>query len=179
MALASDEILMSHLSELGPIDPQITTFTPDGKQISRPAHSYLDGLEEIKKYVREEGHLNPAYYPLLSHLDPALLDFCLKALSRSEQFAEKWLTAHMLSGESEKAKDIAHKLATDKEFITSHGKVIGPDDAVNLGLKVAVLDPGDDLWGLFWRLHLTYDLLCRQRTAAKVFETKFVSLVLS
>jgi hypothetical protein len=54
IALAADSILMSATSELGPIDPQVTITQPDGKQLTRPAQSYLDGLEERSPVHRRQ-----------------------------------------------------------------------------------------------------------------------------
>ena len=64
MALASDEIVMGDTSELGPIDPQVTVTTAQGQRMVRPASSFLDGLELIKRQVDEEGgELSPAFFP--------------------------------------------------------------------------------------------------------------------
>lgn len=175
MALAADEILMSSTSELGPIDPQVTVFGADGRPLSRPAHSFLNGLEEIKKSVTREGSLNPAYYPLLSQLDPALLDFCAKAISRAEQFAEKWLTKYMLAGDVEKAKDIARRL-TNVEQYRSHGMVIDWREAQEMGLNVSFVTADNPLWRELWRLHLAYQIECNQANHAKIFETRRISI---
>jgi ATP-dependent protease ClpP protease subunit len=171
IALAADEILMSSTSELGPIDPQVTVFAADGRPLQRPARSFLDGLEQIKRSVSAEGELNPAYYPLLSQLDPALLDFCDKAIRRSEQFAEKWLVRFMLRDDPERATQIARRL-TDVEQYRSHGMVIDWREAREMGLKVSFLETDDPLWRQLWSLFLAYHI----ESATKIFETRKVSL---
>jgi ATP-dependent protease ClpP protease subunit len=178
IALAADEIVMSSTSELGPIDPQITVFAADGRPISGPAHSFLDGLEQIKQAAAKELGLNPAYYPLLSHLDPALLDYCKKAIERSKQFAEKWLCKHMLKDDHEAAASIAERLVNDKAYISSHGTVIDAEEASKLGLRVLSLDPDNDLWQRLWRLYLEYDVECRTGTFVKAFESRKVSVLI-
>ena len=175
MAMAADEIVMSATSELGPIDPQITISQPDGRMIHRPAQSFLDGLEDIKQQITDEGGVNPAYYPLLSQLDPALLDLCKKELRHSREFAEKWLKKYMLKSDSSKAEAIAKKLADVKQY-SSHGIVIDHEEAVNLGLKIQYYDSDDELWQRFWRLHLAYEVAAQQTRPAKVFETRKVSI---
>jgi len=175
IALAADEILMSSTSELGPIDPQVTIFTADGRPLQRPARSFLDGLDQIKKSVSDDGELNPAYFPLLSQLDPALLDFCQKAIARSEQFAEKWLSRYMLVDRPESARDIAARL-TDVEKYRSHGMVIDSQEAAQLGLRVTVMPPDDPLWKQLWRLHLLYEVENYEHNGAKVFESRKVSI---
>ena len=72
MALASNEIVMSDTSELGPIDPQVTVTTAQGQRIARPAASFLDGLTWIQQQV-EGGELSPVFFPLLTNLDPPSL----------------------------------------------------------------------------------------------------------
>jgi hypothetical protein len=177
IALAADEILMSSTSELGPIDPQVTVFAADGRPLARPARSFLDGLEQIKRSVATEGDLNPAYYPLLSQLDPALLDFCDKAIRRSEQFAEKWLTTSMLKEEPEKAKEIARRL-TDVDQYRSHGMVIDWKEAREMGLRVSFRTSDDPLWRQLWSLYLAYHVECQQKNLSKIFETRRVSISL-
>ncbi len=175
MAMAADEIVMSATSELGPIDPQITLTQPDGRMIQRPAQSFLDGLEDIKGQIQKEGGVNPAYYPLLSQLDPALLDLCKKELRHSREFAEKWLKKYMLKNDANKAETIAEKPADVKQY-SSHGIMIDHEEAVNLGLKIQYYESDDALWQLFWRLHLGYEVAVQQTRAAKVFETRKVSI---
>ncbi|HEY2294329.1 MAG TPA: hypothetical protein VGM86_26820 [Thermoanaerobaculia bacterium] len=175
IALASDEILMSSTSELGPIDPQVTISAADGRPLQRPARSFLDGLEQVKRSVASEGELNPAYYPLLSQLDPALLDFCEKAIRRSEQFAEKWLVRFMLRDHPEHARKIAKRL-TDVEQYRSHGMVIDWREAKDMGLNVTFLASDHALWHQLWGLFLAYQIECNQQSTAKIFETRKVSL---
>lgn len=178
IALASDCILMSATSELGPIDPQITISQPDGRSLTRPAQSFLDGLEQIKAdVVRNGGQLNPAFYPLLNQLDPALLDYCTKAIERSQEFAEKWLRRHMLKADPAKAKEIAGQLADVKKY-RSHGMVIDCAEAKSFGLNVEKQDIESPLWQLLWKLHAAYDMFTRQNGIAKVFESRRVSLLL-
>lgn len=179
IATASDRVIMSATSELGPIDPQVTITQSDGKQITRPAQSFLDGLEQIKAdVVKNSGQLNPAYFPLLQQLDPALLDYCEKVKKRAQGFALKWLEAHMLSGDSKKATTIANRLADVKQY-SSHGMVIDHEEAERMGLTVDYEDPDSELWCVMWRLHATYDMLCRQNpTLSKVMESRKVSLLL-
>lgn len=179
IALAADEIIMGYTSELGPIDPQITVdITPEGMPDSRPAHSFLDGLEAIRQEVEEaKGKLSPVYFPLLQQLDPALIDFCKKAISRSRQFAEKWLKKSQCKDNPEKAKEIAEKLSDPKRYLL-HGTVIDHKEALDLGLCVKYLAPDDHLWQAIWRLYCAYEMDMRHAKLAKIFESANVSLPL-
>ena len=175
IALAADSVVMSDTSELGPIDPQIIITSADGQPTFRPARSFLDGLEAIKIEAAKEGSLSPVYFPLLVHLDPALLDFCRKAIERSEQFAEKWLRKSQCKRAPKKAKRIA-KALTDTERYLSHGTVIDHKEASSIGLRVEYLNSDDELWQRIWRLYCTYEIDIREEQVAKVFESEAVSL---
>ncbi|MBW3637855.1 MAG: hypothetical protein KY445_15535, partial [Armatimonadetes bacterium] len=177
MAMAADEIVMSTTSELGPIDPQISMPQADGRYMQYPAQSFLDGLDAIRKRVVDEGGLNPADYPLLSQLNPALLDQCKKELVHSQQFAEKWLKRYMLKDQPDKAAEIAGKLGDVRQY-SSHGMVIDHQEAKDMGLNVAFYEPDDALWQEFWRLHLDYKLAVQQSRAAKAFESRRVAVVI-
>ncbi|HVX34300.1 MAG TPA: hypothetical protein VHA80_14280 [Solirubrobacterales bacterium] len=174
IAIAADEIVMGEPSELGPIDPQISVTTANGELMTRPAQSILDGLQEIVDSAEDQ--LSPAYFPLLDKLDPALIDFCKKALKRSEQFAERFLSAHMLAGDTDKAKEVAHELNAVEKHL-SHGAVIDADRALAMGLKVKALPPGDDLWDALWRLYV--DLrVALPSPQSRIFEGRKTSLIL-
>lgn len=81
----------------------------------------------------------------------------------------------MLKNDAKKAETIAEKLADVKQY-SSHGIMIDHEEAVNLGLKIQYYESDDELWQLFWRLHLGYEVAVQQTRAAKVFETRKVSI---
>jgi len=161
MCCAADSIVMGFASDLGPIDPQI--FVPDssGQQISRPAHSFLAGFDEIKDAAQKAGELSPAYFPLLDKLDPALLEFCRTSIKRAEQFAGNWLKRHQCKDNEEKAEKIAAHLGDINRF-RSHGAAINAKEALEIGLEVEELEPDDPLWEAIWRIWCEYDLALRQ-----------------
>lgn len=177
IALAADEIIMGYTSELGPIDPQVVVTTPDGRIIGRPAQSFLDGLKAIQAETDEAGgRLSPVYFPLLQQLDPALLDFCKKAVTRSRRFAEKWLKKSQCKNNPKKAKEIAKKLVDPKRYLL-HGTVIDHTEASDeLGLRVRYLPPDDPLWQAIWRLYCTYEADMRDERLVKLFESATVSI---
>jgi len=178
LALAADEIVMGYTSELGPIDPQIIDSTPDGRIISRPARSFLDGLRAIRDEVdKAGGRLSPVYFPLLQQLDPALIDFCKKAISRSERFAEKWLKKSQCKDNPKKARQIAKALVNVERYIL-HGTVIDFDEAQKLGLCVKFLPAEEKLWEAIWRLYCAYEVDMRNEKLAKIFESTKVSIPL-
>ncbi len=177
IALAADEIVMGYTSELGPIDPQIVVTTASGQTIDRPAQSFLDGLKAIQDEVDGAGgKLSPVYFPLLQQLDPALIDFCKKAILRSRRFAEKWLKYSQCRDDPKKAKKIAKQLVDPKRYLL-HGTVIDHKEASEeLKLRVNYLSPDDLLWQAIWRLYCTYEVDMRSEKLAKIFESATVSI---
>jgi hypothetical protein len=176
IALASDAIVMGYCSELGPIDPQVTIVTANGERMNRPAQSFLDGLDEIINSVGG-GNLSPAYFPLLDKLDPALIDFCKKAIQRSERFASEFLKRYMLKDDPATAAKVA-KTLNDSRTHLSHGAVIDAQKASELGLNVTYLPPDDDLWQAYWRLYCEMRIAL-QNPAQKLYEGQQASLLLA
>jgi hypothetical protein len=176
MCCAADSIVMGFASELGPIDPQIYVPDSNGRPISRPAHSFLAGFDEIKEATQKAGELSPAYYPLLDKLDPALLEFCRTSIKRAEQFAGNWLKKYQCRDDDKKAEEIAAHLGDVKRF-RSHGAAINAKEAREIGLEVEELDHDDQLWEAIWRLWCEYDLALRQNNWGYVFEGRKASIV--
>ncbi|HDN67615.1 MAG TPA: hypothetical protein ENF86_01530 [Firmicutes bacterium] len=175
IALAADEIVMGYASELGPIDPQI--FVPQTGE-TLPAHSYLDGLEHIADTIDIKDRKQVLIYmPLLEKLSPQLLDYCRKAIRRSEEFATKWLSRHMLQGNKRKARSIAKKLCDPKKYHL-HGTVIDYKEARELGLKVTYWPPEDKCWKAIWQLFCMYTIDAEKEGFVKIFESDTISLPL-
>lgn len=175
IAIAADEIVMGDPSELGPIDPQIFITTASGEDMARPAQSFLDGLRQIRDDTGE-GDLSPAYFPLLDKLDPALIDFCEKAIKRSKKFAQEFLEQYMLKDDHAKAAEIAEDLANVEKYL-SHSATIDAERADELGLKVGILDYDNELWQAYWRLYVQMRVVLPAPTT-KLFEGRKASLIL-
>jgi hypothetical protein len=175
ISLAAQAILMSNTSELGPIDPQIVTTSPDGTQTSRPAQSYIDAYHDMVKQIEHLGD-GPAVRALIAKFDPVLLDMCRKALERSRRFAENFLKQGMFRGKSANFTHIAKKLNSNDEWL-SHGAVIGPDDARDIGLAIDYRDENEDEWQAYWRLYCEMRLTLTSNTE-KLFESDYASLKL-
>jgi hypothetical protein len=174
--LGSDKILMGYLAELGPIDPQI------GNPYTRsliPARSFIDGLEMIRRYIKEKGDPVQMYLPMLSQIRPEIIAQCQSAIDGSSEFAEKWLKTCMLKGDPAQAKQVAEWLSQGVKY-KSHGKVIDYTEAHDvLRLNVEKIDQNSELWNNIWELYCRSVLfLQQQQNAAKLFESEAVSLVM-
>lgn len=175
IALGADKILMGYNAELGPIDPQIGD--PVSGQ-SVPARAVIDGLETIRKKVKEGD--NPLMYiGTLSRIQPELISICQSAIDESKATAEKWLTTGMLKHDPGHAKEVAKWLSTGETY-KSHGKVIDCREAKEvLKLNVEKIDRDSDLWNDIWELYvrqMTFFQSPAARGVAKLFESETVSL---
>jgi hypothetical protein len=180
IALGSDKILMGYLAELGPIDPQLRMAPPPIPGPTIPARSFIDGLELIRKKVREEGDPVQMYYPMMAHIRPEIVARCQSAIEGSREFSEKWLKKYMLKNDQKQAEKVAKWLSEGKKY-KSHGKMINFEEAKSvLKLNVEKIDPNSDLWTDIWELYCrSIQFLQQSRAAAKLFESESVSLTMS
>jgi len=109
MAMAGDEILMSPLSSLGPIDAQILQ---QGKRFS--ADAFLEGLNKIKEEVKNTGTLNKAYIPILQNVSPGEIQSAQNALDFSKALVTEWLSKYKFKN--------WHKHSSDQKEVTAEDK---------------------------------------------------------
>lgn len=179
IALGSDKIFMGYLAELGPIDPQLQTSSmPRGELI--PARSFIDGLDIIRKKIKDEGDPVEMYLPMLAQIRPEILAICQRSIDDSKALAEKWLKRYMLKHDHEQATLVAEWLSTGEKY-KSHGKVIDYEEAKNvLKLNVEKIDENSELWDEIWELYCrSIAHLQRSRDAAKLFESETISLTMN
>lgn len=175
ISLGADNIYMGHLSELGPIDPQITYKLPNGQYVTHPAQSIIDSFNKIEKSTADKGQLSQAHIPILNNIDIALIDYAEKARKRAQQLAELWLQGHMLKDDHETASEIAEILSDANKHL-SHGRVIDAKEASDMGLKTTFLDKDTHEWNLIWELYCRLDFFMRNTKRIKVYESSTSSL---
>jgi ClpP class serine protease len=176
IALGSDKIMMGYLAELGPIDPQLQTSAIPGGEVI-PARSFIDGLDMIRKKVKEGGDPVQMYLPMLSQIRPEVLAICQRAIDDARAFAEKWLKNFMLKKDPKQAEAVAEMLSTGAAY-KSHGKVIDFNEAKDvLRLNVERIEEKSELWSEIWELYCrSVHQLQQSRGAAKLFESESISL---
>lgn len=177
MCLGADKIMMGYLAELGPIDPQIST---GANQPPTPARSFIDGLEMVRKNVRD-GDPSNMYLSMLQKVRPELISICQSAIDDAKCFAANWLSKYMLKDDMKQAEQVATWLS-DGQTYKSHGKVIDYVEAKNvLKLNVEPINPDTELWYWIWELYVRSVLFLKHRGphTAKLYETANVSLTMS
>ena len=156
VVLGADKILMSPMSELGPIDPSLQV--QPGAQ--SPVLIQDPGVEDVAAYltfltdragISDQHALAETVKPLAEHLTPTLLGRLERTYSHIRLVARKLLSLPKPQY-SEAAMDAISEALTEKMYAHGHG--IGVDEARGLGLKVEKMDASLD--SLTWQLYLEY-----------------------
>ena len=170
MVLGADSVVMSDMSELGPIDPQAPLFG-----IWQSVQNYLDAYKEHEKTLKADPN-NIAAQIMLQKLDPATLKLCEVAMDRARQAAEKLLKRGMFRNGGNWSKT-ARELLDTRRWL-SHAQMISWEDAQDplIGLVVEYHAYHSQEWQDYWRIH------CLQRLAVgehqKLYESDYASLVI-
>ena len=170
MVLGADSVVMSDMSELGPIDPQAPLFG-----IWQSVQNYLDAYREHEKTLKADPN-NIAAQVMLQKLDPATLKLCEVAMDRARQAAEKLLKRGMFRNGGNWSKTVSELLDTRRWL--SHAQMISWEDAQDplIGLVVEYHAYHSQEWQDYWRIH------CLQRLAVgehqKLYESDYASLVI-
>ena len=170
MVLGADSVVMSDMSELGPIDPQIRLR--DGWL---SVQNYLDAYKEHDETLKIDPK-NIAAQIMLDKLDPATLKLCEAAVQRARQAAEHLLQRGMFGNGGNWSRTASELLDTARWL--SHGQMISWEDARDpqLGLVVEYVEYHSKEWQDYWSIY------CLQRLAVsdqqKLYESDYASLVI-
>ena len=88
MVLGADRVVMSDMSELGPIDPLMRFADSNGLIRWQPVQNCLDAYDEYASVLQERPD-NPAAEIMLRKLDPATVKMCQAAKERARRCAEQ------------------------------------------------------------------------------------------
>ena len=175
MILGADRVVMSDMSELGPIDPLMRFADSNGLIRWQPVQNYLDAYDEHANALQENPD-NPAAQIMLRKLDPATVKMCQAAKERARQCAEDLLRRGMFREKGNWSGTVNELL--DTERWVSHSQMISWEDAQHpdtLGLVVEYLDQESERWQDYWQLY------CLQRLSIndhqKLYESDYASLI--
>ena len=176
MVLGADCVVMSDMSELGPIDPQMPFADSTGHVRWQPVQNYLDAYGEHSDAVNQDPN-NVAARIMLNKMDPATVKLCQAVKERARQCAEQLLQRGMFR-ESGNWSGTASELLDTGRW-RSHSQMISWEDAQHpdtIGLVVEHVDQQSDEWQGYWRLY------CLQRLEInndqKLYESSYASLVI-
>jgi hypothetical protein len=153
VALAADEIVMGEHSQLGPIDPQFTIFTPEGPR-SAPGQAIKDQFELAKLECQDPGNIG-AWLPILRSYAPGLLAQCEHQRELAENLVTRWLERYMFAGQSDAAQkaDAAAAWFADFAEFRSHGRRVSRENARSQQLEVTNLEADGELQDAILSVH--------------------------
>jgi hypothetical protein len=169
ICLGADEIVMTELGQLGPVDPSRThpllpedKFQPPG-QDPRPLSISVQDLRQFLQFIANEdaeaeGRMKvtdptPIYVELMHHVHPLVIGAMEQTYSLAKQLTVNMLRLHMDPGD-ESIEQLADKFA---DYYKAHSYPIGRKEAIDLGLKVTVAP--DDLRDVMWQLWKRYTMV--------------------
>lgn len=136
LACAANEVLLTPIAELGPIDPQI--HVPEtGRWIS--ARAIAGSLRQVIETLREVGIKDPQVVrELLQRIPIVELGHYDSLVDHVQHLAEDLLKRRMFKEEpGDVAREVAGKLVRSYKY---HGQVIHVEEAKRIGLKVRTLE---------------------------------------
>jgi hypothetical protein len=159
-AVGADEIVMTEMSELGPVDPTRrhpllpTEDQPNGKKVPIPIS--VQDLRHVLKFLqRELGEDIPPevaatiYTALFEKVHPLAIGALEQSWALAQQVCERVLSTHMDPGaQADEIKSIVDKLS---DFYKSHLYQINRKEAKEIGLKVrdATAAEAEAMWALY------------------------------
>ena len=170
IALGADEILMGAHSQLGPIDPQFTIFTPEGPR-SAPAQAIKEQFDMAKQDCATPANIG-AWLPILRSYAPGLLAQCDHQRALAQTLVARWLERHMLAGESDAAQKAAAaaKWFADFTEFRSHGRRVSREEARARDVHVVDLEDDDELQDAVLSVHHAIQHTLAGTATAKLIE---------
>jgi hypothetical protein len=148
LACSGNQIFMTPIAELGPLDPQITEFNPLENRLEQYSPLHIGATLDLIRDEFQNGHEKLAQ-GLLERLQfPMTLGHINKTLDIGKQYVLKLLESRMLSGDHGKSEEIADRLT---KGYSDHGMCINADEARAIGLNVVDLE--GDLLDLIMEIH--------------------------
>ena len=175
MVLGADRVVMSDMSELGPIDPQMVFADSSGLRRWQSVQNYLDAYDEHNNAINQNPN-NVAAQIMLGKLDPAIVELCQAARERARQSAEHLLRNGMFRKDGNWSQTASELLDTRRWL--SHSQMISWEDArsPNIGLEVEYLKPQSGQWQGYWSLYCLQSLAVGDRQ--KLYESDYASMVI-
>lgn len=149
LACAGDEILMSPIAELGPLDPQITQINPLEERFEQFSPLHIQTTLDLIRNEFEQGNKDLAEGLLKRLQFPLTLGSFIKSHEIAEQYLVRLLKSRMANTGKlgEDPEKIAKRLT--REY-ADHGFCINLDEAKKIGLNVQPIE--DEMLDLIWQL---------------------------
>ena len=186
IALGTDEIVMGHTSEIGPIDAQVIVMSA-GVPRFISAQSFIDARDRLEeRFVKatKQKEQTKQILQQIASLDPPFIDHCEKLMGFSRQVARQKLSKHMFAklGKAEQKKRIEKviKGLSSVEQFKVHGRMINATVAKSeLALNINIIPKDDQYWKDIWQYYVRISVMMSKTGAAKVVESRNELLMLT
>lgn len=171
LALSGNAILMDEKSELGPTDPQMV-MRKEGNTFVAPAQAILDQFKRASEEITQRPESLPVWIPILNHYGPSLLQECENANRLTQKLTSSWLQQFMFANDPDavkKAESISMYFSNNAEHL-SHGRTIGINEAMRLGLNIIDMRNDPVLQEKVWELYVSIGLTWELSPAVKMLE---------
>lgn len=148
LACAGDEILMTPVAELGPLDPQITAMNPLEQRVERFSPLHIESTLQLIRDEFSKGNDKLAEGLMQRLQFPLTLGSFKKLLEVGQDYVEKLLSSRMLKEHADDARRIGSELTTG---YADHSWCITVEEASKIGLKAVEIEA--DLLGVVWQVH--------------------------
>lgn len=170
ICFGASKIIMGPVSELGPIDPQFTTYE-EGMPKWFSVYNLVKSYEDLfRRAVREKGNLEP-YLQQLGKYDEREIKECKAALSLSEDIAIQTLASGMMKKLSKNKIKKRIKIFLTPERTKTHGRPIYRDEARRCGLNIDSRDVNSKVWEIIYELYIRTDNFVSGKSS-KTIESK-------
>ena len=148
LTCGGNDILMTPVAELGPLDPQITAKNPLEQRLEQFSPLHIESTLQLIREEFENGSTQLAAGLLQRLQFPLTLGSFKKSLDVGKEYVVKLLTTRMLKDQMNKAKFIGEKLTTG---YAHHDWCISVDEARDIGLNVNEIENEclDVVWNIY------------------------------
>jgi ATP-dependent protease ClpP protease subunit len=177
LCLGAHHILMGPGGDLGPIDPQMMSYTEDGRpKMVASAKEIVAAVDEAENRVTANPDSYTLFASLLSDVNMLMVEQARFALDRSAALMEEALRSQgtRTDAEVERLRECLRAPLIDVP--TSHSAVISANDAKRLGLPIIKADTAGQEWEIIWGLWTRYFAMgCWPNRSGAIYEGKRVS----
>lgn len=153
--LGADNIIMGQYSNLGPVDPQITSRKKDGNgefsNIQFGSEDLRYFIEFVKKDIgiRNEKNKLKACEELISNVGGNIIGFAKRSQQLSMHLSKEFLSEHGYT-----KRDI-NKIASRLNSSFNHAYAVSRKEAIDMGLKIEI--PSEKLEQLMWSVWKNFE----------------------
>ena len=173
LSLGAHHILMSPMSDLGPIDPQLPG---DGELVA--AKDIIAAVDNAAQKVQEAPETYPLYVSLLSDVSSIMLQQARVALDSTADLLQEALSSNPDRSASV-VTDLINKLREPLiDRRRTHSALFSVRNAIDAGLPAQEVALQSEQWQMVWSLWTKYYALLSSNQIGGIYEGHRVSLPL-